>query len=174
MTIQEERSLNVPQIMDIDAFLADSVEAVNGKLYALGAAWNHLFTPVTPFRQPRIGLGIVVHVPYTATNEQHRFEIRLEDADGHLHPVADAPLGLEGPNTKLEKLTGQFTIGRPPLLTPGAEQIMALGMNFDGLTFETPGAYRFVVSIDDEEAKRVRFTVTQVPQVAQAGISPAS
>jgi hypothetical protein len=71
-------------------------------------------------------------------------------------------------------LTGQFTIGRPPLLTPGAEQIVALGMNFDGLLFEAPGGYSFVVKMQDEEVKRIGFTVTQIPQVQQMGMSPPS
>jgi hypothetical protein len=166
MTIQEGKgSPRMPDVMEIDAFLADSIEAVNGKLYALGAAWNHLFTQVTPFRQARIGLGIAVHVPYTATNEPHRFEVRLEDADGRLLPVGDAPPGSDEPDGKLRRLGGQFTIGRPPLLTPGAEQMVALGMNFDSLIFEAPGGYCFVMSLEGEDVKRIGFTVTQIPQM---------
>jgi hypothetical protein len=43
--------------IEIEAFLADSVESVEGKLYVLGAGWNVLHTPALPFRQARIGVG---------------------------------------------------------------------------------------------------------------------
>src|SRR5512132_2160368 len=108
--------------MEIDAFLADSVVSVEGKLYAQGAAWNVLNTTQIPTRHPRIGIGVIFHVPYTATNQMHRFEVYLLDADDNELPLGDAPSEAEQPEGKIRRLGGQFNVGRPPTLQPGDEQ----------------------------------------------------
>ena len=79
--------------MELDAFVADSVVAVDGKLYAQGAGWNVITTPQLPVRHARIGLGLIIHVPYTATNTMHRFDVRLDDSDGGRVALGDAPPG---------------------------------------------------------------------------------
>lgn len=146
--------------MEVDAFVADSVTSVESKLYALGAGWNVINAPQLPARHARIGLGVMVHVPYMATNEMHRFDVRLDDADGRRVALADAPPGTPSEDGKLYVLSGQFTVGRPALLPAGDEQIVVLALNFDGVVFTKADAYNFVIEIDGEECKRLPIRVT--------------
>jgi hypothetical protein len=69
--------------MRVEAFLADSVTNAEGKLYVLGAGWSLLNTQALPFVQDRIGIGLIFRVAYAETNQIHRFEVYLVDADGH-------------------------------------------------------------------------------------------
>ena len=142
--------------MELDAFVADSVVAVEGKLYAQGAGWNVINTPHLPVRHARIGVGFLVHVPYTETNVTHRFDVRLDDSDGGRMPLGVAPTD----DGKLYVVSRQFTVGRPPLLPAGDEQIVPVALNFDGLVFEKADAYNFVIEIDGEERKRLPIRVT--------------
>ncbi|HEU4396310.1 MAG TPA: hypothetical protein VFU54_00570 [Actinomycetota bacterium] len=150
--------------MEIEAFLADSVVSVEGKLYVQGAAWNVLNTTQIPTRHPRIGIGVIVHVPYTATNQLHKFEIYLLDADDNELPLGDAPPEGEQPEGKIRRLGGQFNVGRPPTLQPGDEQLVAMAVNIDGLEFERADAYRFVVELDGSREKFLPFRVHHVVQ----------
>ncbi|HMK10999.1 MAG TPA: hypothetical protein VK461_05440 [Acidimicrobiales bacterium] len=143
--------------MELDAFVADSVVAVEGKLYAQGAGWNVINASQLPVRHARIGLGLLVHVPYTATNVPHRFEVRLDDSDGGRMPLGDGPTE----DGRLYVVSGQFTVGRPPLLPAGDEQLVVIAFNFDGLVFEKADAYNFVIEIDGEERKRLPIRVTR-------------
>lgn len=145
--------------MEVDAFVADAVSAVEGKLYALGAGWNLINTPQLPARHARLGIGVIIRVPYTATNEVHRLELRLDDSDGHPIAIADAPPGADSADGKLYTIDGQFNVGRPPQLTPGDDQIVVIAMNVDGLVFERADAYNVVIEIDGDEVKRLAIRV---------------
>ncbi len=146
--------------MEVDAFVADSVSAVEGKLYALGAGWNGINTTQLPARHARLGIGVIIRVPYTATNEVHRLEVRIDDSDGRCIPIADAPPGAEAVDGKLYTIDGHFNVGRPPQLTPGDDQIVVIAMNIDGLVFEKADAYNVVIEIDGDEVKRLAIRVT--------------
>lgn len=146
--------------IEIDAFLADSAAAVEGKIYAQGAGWNIIHAATVPTRHDRVGIGFVVRVPYTSTNQEHKFELRLEDADGARLPFGDNPSG-EG---KIEAWGAQFNVGRPPTLKPGDEQVVPFALNIDGLLFEKAGNYRFVISIDGEDIKELPFRLMLIQQ----------
>ena len=122
----------------ITSFLADSVDLQQGKIYALGIGWDVVFAQNFPAQHPRIGLGILVNVPYTETNKEHLIRISLQDQDGHV--VNN--LSLESP----------FKIGRPAHLTEGDSQILPFAFNFDGLVFEMATTYRWVIEIDGKIA----------------------
>ena len=49
--------------IELDAFLADSVASVQGKLYALGAGWNRIAVALFPARHDRVGIGLLFRVP---------------------------------------------------------------------------------------------------------------
>lgn len=150
--------------MQVEAFLADSVASAEGKLYVQGAGWNVINTAKVPTRHPRIGLGLIIRVPYTATNQMHKFELYLEDADGNELPLADAPPGTEMPDEKIRRLGGQFNVGRPPTLQPGDEQLVAMAINLDGLMFDRQDSYKFVIELDGSREKELSFRVNQVLQ----------
>ena len=144
--------------MKVDAFLADTVEKVNGKLYILGAGCNVIFARRVPMRHARVGIGLLIRVPYTETDVQHLVSIRLEDADGRVLPIADMPGRTD---EKLHTLSQGFRIGRPTQLPPGTEQIVPMAINIQGLGFSSYGNYRFVVNIDDQPSALLPLSVIE-------------
>ena len=131
-----------------------------GKLYALGCGLErHQHHAAAGAPRP-LGLGVIIRVPYTATNAVHRFEVRIDDSDGRSIPIADAPPGAEALDGKLYTIDGHFNVGRPPQLTPGDDQIVVIAMNIDGLVFEKADAYNVVIEIDGDEVKRLSIRVT--------------
>lgn len=142
----------------VNAVLCDSAVTAEGKVYIQGGGWNILGTNGFPFNQPRIGLAVVVGIPYTATNQNHRFSVELEGEDSQLLPLssppADDPTGE--PQMAIE---AQFNIGRPPHIQPGDAQTIPFAINFDQLRFESPGAFAFVMKIDGREVERLVFRV---------------
>ena len=143
--------------MEAEAFLADSVVAVEGKLYVQGGGWDQLNAPGLPVRHPRIGLAVLLHVPYTETNMPHQFELRLEDADGNTLPLGDAPPGIATPDGKIRAIGGPIVVGRPPLLGAGDAQNVPIAANLDGLQFDKAGSYRFVIAVDGQDVKHMAF-----------------
>jgi hypothetical protein len=149
--------------MEVDAFLCDSIAAAEGKLYAQGAGWNTIFSSAFPARHSRVGIGVLIRVPYTETNKAHQFEIRLEGSDGQRVALGEAPPGGQSDDGKLYAIGGEFNVGRPPLIVPGESQMVPLAVNLDGLTFDRPDSYSFTISIDGDEMKRLtlRLQLTQ-------------
>lgn len=162
---KRKRQPLVSEQITVEAFLADSVVNSDGKLYVQGGGWNVIHTTTLPFRQPRIGIAVIIRVPYQlATSEAHKFEVRLEDADGTLLSLADAPPGAHVPDGKIRRIGGDFPIGRPPGVLPGDEQSVAIAVNLDGLQFEREGAYRFAISIDGRDLRQLRFRINLLTQ----------
>lgn len=116
------------------SFLADSVELVQGKIYALGIGWDTIYAAQLPVTQPRIGLGILVDVPYTETNKDHEIRIKLVDEDGNVVNNLD--------------LRSEFKLGRPALLRAGDSQLLPIAFNFDGLSFSNQGTFMWEISIN--------------------------
>lgn len=155
--------------MEVEAFLADSVVVADGKLFVQGGGWNVINTQALPTRHPRIGIGILVRVPYTATNQAHKFELRIEDADGELHPLGEAPPGVETEDGKIRRIEGEFNMGRPPGLVPGEEQLVPMAINMDGVEFPDAESYRVVIEIDGSEVKSLPFRINPVTQMRMVG-----
>lgn len=157
--------------MQITAFLADSVAIESQKIYAQGAGWNVIRSAGFPSRHDRLGIGVIISVPYTATNQPHKMELRLEDEDGQVLVLGDAPPaeGEEQPQ-KIRRLGANFNVGRPPDLTPGAEQTVPIALNVNNLLLERPGRYRIVIEIDGSEEAVLPFSVLSAPpQVRPTG-----
>ena len=133
--------------IEFDAFLADSVASVQGKLYALGAGWNRISVALFPARHDRVGIGLLVRIPAGSAVEARRFELRLLGPSGE-----DLSLGA-GPEGPVNRIGGEFTAG-------GAdEQIVPIALNLNGLPLPTPGDYRVVISMQGEDVKTLPFTV---------------
>jgi hypothetical protein len=155
--------------LEADAFVADSVVVAENKLYAQGAGWDSIITSSFPFKQPRIGIGIFLRIPWTATNQMHTFSIKIVDQDGSKIPLGDAPPGVSLPDGKVHELTGQFNVGRPPLLSPGDSQIVPIAANLDGLEFTRPESYSVVITVDGKDKRRLPIRVrTMVPMPGPA------
>jgi hypothetical protein len=129
--------------------LTDYAEALNGKLYALGAGWSVLRFPELP-QEWRFTIGIGIDVGWDETNQRQTLDVVIQDPDG-------AGLG--------EDLSMEIEAGRPPGLPPGQEQRMVVAFNV-GASFETAGPHAVVIRSGDAELERSRFHVVQVPQDA--------
>ena len=136
--------------MEVDAFLADSVVAVQGKLYALGVGWNRIVVPTFPARHDRIGIGLLFRLPAGTRNERRRFDLRVEGPDGREIQLGTAPGGTGG------RLGGEFTAGAAD------EQIVPIALNLNGMPLRAAGDYRFVVSLGGDDVKVLSFSVAQI------------
>jgi hypothetical protein len=154
--------------MKVDAFLADSaVVPPDGKLYAQGAGWNMLWCQNFPTRHARMCIGLVITVPWTATNHNHELSVHLEDGDGQTIKLGDGPEG------EVKTIGGNFNIGRPPVVAAGDDQLIAMAMTLDGLEFDHPDRYLFVVSIDGTPLNRLPLRVGLLPNANPLVTGPA-
>lgn len=142
--------------MEVQAFLADAVQASGGKLHALGIGWRVLRAASFPARHDRIGIGVVV---------------RTSAAEGGNHRMT---IGLTGP-------AGPIAFGRDPdgspratvdaaFATPPGDGSATLAMNLDGLVFEHEGDHALVLAIDGVERVRLPFRVQTAPEPPTAEV----
>jgi len=131
--------------MEVDAFLADSVQAAGGKLHALGIGWRVIQASAIPARHDRIGIGLIVRTA-AAEAGQHTLTLSLLGPDGGARAF-----GAGGP------LEAAFT-------SPAGQGTATLALNVDGLVFEAEGEHIFVVAIDGAEATRLPFRVQTAPE----------
>jgi hypothetical protein len=127
--------------------LADSAQAVDGKLYILGGAWNVLRFPEFP-AQLIVGIAVAIDVNWNETNQRHHLDVHFEDADGQ---AMDPRIGAD------------FEAGRPPGAIQGAELRIVLAVN-GPLTITAPGQYAAVASVGGVELARSRFQAIQTPR----------
>jgi hypothetical protein len=130
--------------------LADNAQAVEGKLYILGGAWNMLRFPQFP-ASLIVGIAVAIDVDWNETNRRHHLDIHFEDADG---------------NEMEPRIGADFEAGRPPGAIAGAELRIVLAVN-GPISIPAPGTYSAVASVGGEELARTRFQATQVTQAAR-------
>jgi hypothetical protein len=143
-------STYVPSGFKITAFICDSVQMAEGKLYLLGGGWNILSCPTFPWAQGRIGIAATISVPYTATNQTHKMNLWLEDQDGSRLPLGSS-VSPDGAPQEHMLIQAQFNVGRPAGMQAGDPQNMPFAVNLDNIQFAGPGYYSFVLRIDDSE-----------------------
>lgn len=115
--------------------LADAAQVSDGKLYILGGGWT--FTGPEP---STMAIAAVVEVPWDETNIRQKFTLSLNDEDGHVL-LLDGPEGPRGVSVE-----GEFEVGRPPGLTPGASLNFPLAFNFGALPL--PAGRRLVWTLE--------------------------
>ena len=126
--------------------LADSAQAVDGKLYLLGAAWNLLRFPEFPASLV-VGIAVAIDVDWNETNQRHHLDLHFEDGDG---------------NTMDPQITADFEAGRPPGAVAGTDLRLVFAVN-GPLAIQQPGSYAAVAKIGDVELARSRFQAIRVP-----------
>jgi uncharacterized protein DUF6941 len=134
--------------IEVDGFLADSVAAVQGKLYALGVGWNRIQVAMFPARHDRIAVGLLFRIPAGSPNESRRFDLRIEGPDGR-----EIQLGTGADGQSVGRIGGDFTAGA------AEEQIVPIALNLNGMPIGAPGDYRIVVSLNDADVKVLAFRV---------------
>ncbi len=125
--------------------LSDYAEALNGKLYAMGAGWNMLRLPQIP-QEWGFSIAFGIDVPWAETNRRHTLSLRIEDPDGEA----------------LGEFSIEFEAGRPPGAVEGQDQRITLALQ-TRQTFTTVGPHAVIVGVGEEEIDRTRFYVLQVP-----------
>src|ERR1700727_1816110 len=108
--------------MELNAFLCSHAERQNNRLYVLGGGIDRAIIPAGlsgPFNIA-LGVGIIVEVPWEATDAEHTVEVELEDADGHAVEIQRRP--GEGEPFRAQF---HFTVGRPAHLEAGDSQSAA-------------------------------------------------
>ncbi|GBE65180.1 hypothetical protein MFM001_16420 [Mycobacterium sp. MFM001] len=146
--------------MELTAVLCNYAEAHDNLLFLTGGGINAAIVPPGapgPYTI-NVGIGLIVDVPWTATNQQHTVKVVFQDADGHPVEVQQGP-DQRGP------FEGEiaFNVGRPPHLEPGQSQSVSLAINVVGLTIDELGQYIFAVSIDGTEMQRLHYRVAAQP-----------
>ncbi len=149
--------------MRVNAFLADSAEVINNKIYALGAGWSAINVRSFPAVHRRVAVAVSIAVPYTETNTKHQLTLQLQSEDGKHLPLG-ARAGADGKPEPVTQMGGEFTLGRPPQLVDGDEQTACFAFAIDAMRFSEAGFLSWVISIDGEEVTRLPMRVQQAAQ----------
>lgn len=127
------------------ALLADSVQAVRGKLFILGGGWDTLWVRSFPARHPSLAIGLRLRVPVSWGTDVLSLSVELQDEDGAPllpHPLSHKIRLPDGPHS--------------PSMTDFG---LIRSFTFNNLLFQREGSYSFVISVDDEPVSRLRFAV---------------
>ena len=130
------------------ALLADSVQAIAGKLYVLGGGWDTLYVAKFPARHPSLGIGIRFRVPWSFQAERFSVSIDLIDEDGK---------SLFGER----RVTQAIPVRRPQHLPSGSDVSVVRAFTFNSLPLPRAGGFAFRVLVDDAEVSRLRFWVRE-------------
>ena len=147
------------------AMLCDFAEVSGNKLFISGAGINMIGTgQAAPPHPVSFALALLVHVPWTATNQQHTLKVQLfSDTSNGPKRVsindADPPDGNE---ENRGAIVGLFNMGRSPVMQVGEESLLPITFPMFGLPLPDIGSYYFIVSIDGTEVDRVSFRVTAI------------
>lgn len=126
--------------MKVTMLLADSAQAIGGKLYILGGGWSITGPDPTPS-----ALALKIEVPWDQANQRHRFVLELLTGDGQPVLVTAA----DGAQTPIQ-VSGELEVGRPAGLTPGTPLDAAVAINLGPLPIPAGGRYVWRLSIDGE------------------------
>jgi len=135
--------------MRVTLLLADSAQAVEGKLYILGGGWSVVGPDPTG-----MAIAMKIEVPWDQTNRQHTWLLELVTSDGETvfvpGPTGDEPV----------KLDGSFEVGRPPGVKPGTPIDLPVAINVVPLPLPVDGRFEWRLSIDgvSDEDWRLAFT----------------
>ena len=115
--------------------LADSAQAVNGKLYILGGGWS-----ITNASNVTMSIAIKLEVPWIEANTRHNLKITLVTED-------EIPVKTEdGRNCEAQ---GDFEVGRPAGLRSGTPLDVTLAVNIARLNLSPDSRYVWRCFIDD-------------------------
>jgi hypothetical protein len=156
--------------VQIDAILCNHAEAVNNLLYIAGGGIEIAFAQPgsPPPYMCNLGIGIMVTVPWSQTNQQHIVDVELISEDGQPVQVPVAPDVTQPLHARLA-----FNVGRPAGLTVGDDQHVCLAANLPGLPMPSLGKYEFIIRVDGHDERRLPYRVMPAPG-AQITAGPAA
>jgi len=145
--------------------LCDFAEVSGGKLFISGAGVNLVGTAASEAPHPvNISLAIMVRIPWTATNHQHRLTIELvEETDtGRLRIPINEILPPGADEADKGMIFALFNAGRSPTMVVGELTLMPVALPMFGLPLPSLGSYSFSISLDGTEVDKVSFRVATV------------
>jgi hypothetical protein len=146
--------------MEVDVILCNHAETSENKLYVTGGGITMCFVGPLPPHVITVALGAVIHVPYELTNQPHVFKFSLVDELGN----AVSPFHADGsPEHPPVEVTVPFNVGRPPMVSVGDAQVVALAANIVNLPLPQPGLYKFAIEIDRHPMRSIPFRVLTPP-----------
>lgn len=144
--------------MKVTMLLADSAQAVNGKLYILGGGWS-----ITGPEPPVMAIAIKIEVPWDQTNMAHTCRLELVDSDGQ--PVmTPSPVG----DLQIE-IKAEFEVGRPAGVRPGTPIDLPLAINLGPLPIPPGGRYVWRLFIDDDTDEDWQLAFSTRPAGPESG-----
>lgn len=130
--------------MKVTLLLADSVQAVGGKLYILGGGWSNI-TPGAPF-----AIAGKIEVPWNEGANEHTMRLELVDADGH--PFAIQQESVDEPEPLW--FEQRFCTGIPPRIVAGTPLDHVFEINLGpGLPLAPGTRYQWRLTIDGREGE---------------------
>lgn len=148
--------------MKVNLILADSAQAVAGKLYLLGGGWT-----ITGPQPSPSAIAILVEIPWHEANRVFKFKLSLFTGDERPvivpTPIGDRPV----------EIGGQFEAGRPPGLKPGTPLTVPLVVNLAPMPLQPDGLYVWKFEIDDhsEEDWQLSFMTRPAAQTTPPGLT---
>lgn len=141
--------------------LCDHVQVADNKLFVSGGGVMRAWVSPQAPHMITVGIGAIVRVPYTATNQAHTLAITLVTEDGQ--PVSPfVQEGMPDPGPIRGELS--FNLGRPAGLSPGEAQPWCLGANFT-IGLRQLGGYRFELAVDGTKLTELPLRVAAQPPV---------
>ena len=139
--------------MNVTLVLADSAQASDGKLHALGMGWTHTASPLTA----PMAVGIIFHVPWTETNRKIKWTLDLVDADGN-------PVKLPTPtgNTAAVHIENQLEVGRPAGIKQGSEINVPFAVAIGPMPLPADSTFVWVLTAENTQW-RVSFSTRPLP-----------
>jgi hypothetical protein len=133
--------------MEVDfAFLADSAEAVNGKIYVIGGAIDTVWAKQIPSTHSHLSFVLRLKFDGAEIGRKHKLEIQIMDEDG----------GIVG------NLVGELEIpSKNPNLPKGWQQASVAVLNFQNLKFLKFGDYSFNILVNNSCLKSIPLRVAQ-------------
>lgn len=149
--------------MKVTMLLADSAQAVGGKLYILGGGWS------TTGPEPAVmALAIKIEVPWDQANRRHAMTLSLQTADGQPVKVA-TPLGDQP-----VELKNEFEVGRPAGLKPGTPLDLPIAINLPPIPLSPDSVYVWRLTIDDQTHDDWALSFTTRPAVSGSSHPPVA
>jgi hypothetical protein len=144
--------------MRVTMMLADSAQAVAGKLYVLGGGWS-----ITGPEPAPSAIAIKLDVPWDQAEVAHRWTLALVDADG-------TPVFLPAPDDGQQplRLEGEIEVVRGAESAPGIPLDWAMAINIGPLPLPPGQRYVWELSIDGESRPDWHLAFSTRPAPADA------
>jgi hypothetical protein len=138
--------------MELDfAFLADSAQVVNGRLFVLGGALDRLWAPQVPVVHPLMTLAMRFQLSVAELDREHQLEVVLIDGDGK----------------HLSKVGGKLKVGRRVEQELWKPAMPLLTINLVNTKFERFGSYAIEILVNGTSLKSLPLELVERKQPVQ-------